>query len=237
MGGGMGGAYPDSADVLRVDRATRTPETAATFKIPAMTQQTSGGANNQNVQISPIPLSPEDAWGIAPDGSVVLARSSDYHLERIAPDGSVTRGAAIPFETVGIRTAEKEEYLAEQGRSGGGISIGVEMNNGQMSMSFARGGAGSGRREIDQYDWPEVKPPFYGGRIPVDPMNRAWVRRHVEAGEDSTYDVFDEAGTRIGTVLLDHGKRVVGFGQNAVYVVAFDEFDLNYLERFLLPAF
>lgn len=238
MGGGLGGgAYPDSADILRIDRASRTSEPAAKFKLGAMIRQTSGGANDQRVSISPIPLSPEDAWGVAPDGSVILARTGDYHLERVAPDGSVTRGPAIPFETVRIRTAEKEEHLAEQGRAGGGIRIGVEMRNNEMSMSFSRGGAGGSGREIDQYSWPEVKPPFYSGRIPVDQMGRAWVRRHVEAGEESTYDVFDSAGNLVGTVLLDHGKRVIGFGEGTVYVVAYDQFDLNYLERHAMPGF
>jgi len=238
MGGGLagGGAYPDSADILRIDRGTRTTEPAARFKIQSVTQHTSGGANNPNVAITPIPLSPEDAWGIAPDGSVIVARSSDYHLERISLDGSVTRGPAIPFETVRIGTAEKEEYLAELGRSGGGIQVGVNVVNGQMSMSFARGGRGGEDREIDQYPWPEVKPPFYGGRIPVDPEGRAWVRRQVEAGEPSTYDVFGQAGNPVGTVLLDGGRRVVGFGNGTVYVVAFDEFDLNYLERYAMPS-
>jgi hypothetical protein len=38
------------------------------------------------------------------------------------------------------------------------------------------------------------------------------------------------------TVLLDPGKRVIGFGANAVYVVSYDEFDLNYLERYSMPG-
>jgi len=236
MGGGMGqGAYPDSADILRIDRDAPTAEPVARFKIQSMTQQTSGSANNRNVAISPVPLSPEDAWGIATDGSVILVRSNDYHLERISPDGRASRGPAVPFDAVRIGTAEKEEYLAEQGRSGGGVQVGVTVVNDQMSMSFARGGRGGEDREIDRYTWPDVKPPFYGGRVPVDPQGRAWVRRHVRAGEPSTYDVFDASGTRAGTVLLDNGKRVVGFGRGAVYVVAFDEFDLNYLERFVMP--
>ncbi len=234
MGGGMGGApLPDSAEVLRINRGTRATETAATFKIQDMTRTTSGGADNQNIAISPVPLSPEDAWGVAPDGSVILARSGDYHLERIKPDGAVTKGPPIPFEPVPIRDGEKEEYLLELGRSGGGIRVGVEMVNGQMSMSFARGG--STPREIDRYTWPDVKPPFYGGRIQVDPSGRAWVRRHVNAGDPSTYDVFDEAGNRVGTVLLDQGKRIMGFGAGTVYVVSYDDLDLNYLERYAMP--
>ena len=236
MGGGMGGGpLPDSADILRIHRGSQTTEPAAKFKIQDMTRTMSGGANDQNISITQIPLSPEDAWGVAPDGSVILVRSGDYHLERIAPDGTVSRGPAVPFDPVRIGTAEKEEYVAELGRAGGGIRVGVEMNNGQMSVSFARGGGGA--REIDRYTWPEEKPPFYSGRIPVDPMGRAWVRRHVEAGEASTYDLFDSAGARAGTVLLEHGKRVLGFGQRGVYVVSFDEFDLNYLERYDMPGF
>jgi hypothetical protein len=234
LGGGMGGApMPDSAEILRVRRESRTTEKAAMFKVRDMTQVTSGGANDQNVAITPVPLSPEDAWGVAADGSVILARAGDYHVERVRPDGSVSRGPAVPFEPVPIRTGEKEEYLAELGRSGGGIGVGVEMVNGQMSMTFSRG-AGTARG-MDQYPWPEVKPPIHSGRIPVDQEGRAWVRRHVKAGEASTYDIFDEAGNRMGTVLLDPGKRVIGFGSGTVYVVAYDEFDLNYLERYAMP--
>jgi hypothetical protein len=234
LGGGMGGApLPDSAEILRVRRESRTTEKVAMFKVQDMTQRTSGGANNQNVAISPVPLSPEDAWGVAPDGSVVLARAGDYHLERVKPDGAVSKGPAIPFEPVPIRTGEKEEHMAELGRSGGGIRIGVEVVNGEMSMTFGRG-AGTAR-QIDQYTWPEVKPPIYSGRIPVDPSGRAWVRRHVRAGEESTYDIFDEAGNRVATVLLESGKRVIGFGAQTVYVVSYDEFDLNFLERYAMP--
>jgi hypothetical protein len=187
------------------------------------------------VAISPIPLSPEDAWGVAPDGSVLLVRAGDYHLERIDPDGGVTRGPPLNFDPVRIGTAEKEEYLTALGQSGGGIQVGVQVVNGAQTMSFARGGGSSGNREIDQYTWPEVKPPIYSGRLPVDPSGRAWVRRHVEAGEPSTYDILDQEGHRVGTVVLENGKRVIGFGDRGVYVVSYDEFDLNYLERYAMP--
>jgi len=58
----------------------------------------------------------------------------------------------------------------------------------------------------------------------------------VDAGDPSTYDVFDRTGSLVRTITLDHGKRVVGFGGDSVYVVAYDEFDLNYLERYALPS-
>jgi hypothetical protein len=37
-------------------------------------------------------------------------------------------------------------------------------------------------------------------------------------------------------VAIPQAKVVVGFGTGSTYVVAFDEFDLNYLERFDMPA-
>jgi hypothetical protein len=235
--GGMGaGTLPDSADILRIDRATRSAEPVASFKLPDRTQSTSGEADNRQVAIANVPLSAEDAWGVAQDGALVVARAGDYHVEWVAPDGSVTRGPTVPFDAVRIGTAEKEEWVAEQSRSGGGIQIGVEIMNGSASMSFQRGGREGPRNEIDRYSWPDRKPPFYGGRIPVDGIGRAWVRRHVTAGAPSTYDLFDRRGARVGTVTFDAGRRVVGFGPSSVYVVTFDELDLSYLERYDLPV-
>lgn len=232
--GGLGGALPDSAAVLRVDRRTRAADTVATFKLPDRTQTRSGGADRENVQIANVPLSPEDAWGVAADGWVAVARVGDYHLEWIRPDGSVVRGRTVPFDPVRVGSADKEEWVAEQGRTGGGIAIGIQVVNGETSMTFGRGGQGP-RQGVDQYAWPDRKPAFAGGRINIDPSGRAWVRRHVGAGDPSAYDVFDRAGSRIGTVTLDPGKRIIGFGRSSVYVVSFDEFDLNYLERYAMP--
>lgn len=236
LGGGFGGEPPDSAAILRVDRETAAVDTIGNFKLQDRTQSTSGDANNRRVSISSIPLSPEDAWGVAPDGSVVIARSSDYHIEWLGPDGSVTSGPPTPFETIAIGTAEKEEFIQTSGRSGGGIGISVTVDNGAVQMNFSRGGSGGGTREIDSYDWPDTKPPFYSGRLDVDGEGRAWVRRHVEAGAEATYDLFDRRGERVGTIKFANNRRVIGFGAFTVYVVAYDEVDLNYLERYALPS-
>lgn len=238
MGGGLaGGELPDSAEILRLPSSgDATPRTVARFKVQDRNVDRSGGANSQNVRIEPIPLSPEDAWGVAPDGSIAVARSGEYRIDWFAPDGTVTRGPAIPHDRLRIRTAEKEAYLTELARSGGGIGVSVQVVDGSPSMSFQRGGAGLGApREIDRYTWPDQLPPIYGGRLPIDARGRAWVRRHVGADGPPTYDVFDRAGERVGTVTLGPERRVVGFGRGVVYVVRFDAFDLGYLERYAMP--
>ena len=95
--------------------------------------------------------------------------------------------------------------------------------------------AGQGEPTIDDYEWPETKAPFHDGRVVVDPVGRAWIQRHVPAGEEATYDVFDGTATRVATYTLPNNRRIVGFGDGTIYVVAFDEFDLNYLERYAMP--
>lgn len=236
MGGDTG--PPDSGAVLRVERGSFAIDTVAWVKLEDRIVETSGGPDNQNVSVSPVFLSLEDTWGVAPDGSLVVARSGDYSVEWHRPDGTVTRGAPTPFEVVPIGRPVQEEFLRARSANGGGLSISVMMGNEGMQMSFGRGGAGvtDDDENVDDYTWPDTKPPFYAQRIPVDPAGRAWIQRHVEAGEASTYDVFDGSGARVATYLLPHGERVVGFGDGSLYVVWADEFDLNYLRRYALPG-
>ena len=239
-GGGMGSpTLPDSGSVLRVHRGSATVDTVARYKLTDRIRSESGGPDNRSVSIEQVPLSTEDAWGVAPDGSVVLARAGDYHVEWHAPDGTVTAGPPVSYEPVPIGQEEKEAWARGQSRGGGGLSVRVMVNDaGAMQTSFSRGGGGGGGEEpdLDRYQWPEVKPPFYGDAILVDPLGRAWVRRHVEAGADATYDVFDGSGHRVATYTLEGNREVVGFGDGVVYAVSFDDFDLSYLERYTLPG-
>jgi len=237
-GAGPGTALPDSGAVLRMDRAARVADTVATVKLQERSSVTSGGANDRNVRIQPVPLSPEDAWGVAADGTVVVARVGSSRVEWLEPGGRVTRGSVVTYPAVRIGTPEKEEWQRAQDRSGGGIGVAISIQNGAVSTTFARGGMGGmggPNREIDQYDWPERMPPFQASRVLVDPAGRAWVARHVPAGRPAAYDLFDRSGSRVSTVELDAGSRVVGFGRTHVYVVSFDDFDLNYLERYTIP--
>jgi hypothetical protein len=243
FGPAPGGQLPDSAPVLRFDRGTGAVDTVATVKLEERTMDRSGGPGNQRVSIGVVPLSPADAWGVALDGRIAVARSGDYHLEWLTPDGSSVAGSSVDVEEVAIGQAEKEEWDRERSLSGGGLSIGLTMTDGVAQMSFSRGGnmrlAGGDEDEdsgLDRYDWPDRKPPFYDARILVDDAGRAWVRRHVEAGERPTFDVFDDDAERVATVRLPLGRRIVGFGPNGLYVVNVDEFDLNYLERYDMPA-
>ncbi len=232
MGGGE--LASDSAYILRLDLESEVVDSVGRIKLPGTTTRTTGSGNNQNTSVSPIPLSAADAWGVAADGRVVIVRAGDYRVDWVGSDGDVVSGPANPYETVRIRRGKQEEWAHTRSETGGGLGISLEVVNNAMTMTASRGGT-SDDDDLDQYDWPDYAPAFYGRPVPVDGGGRAWVRRHLEAGEAPRYDVFDGAGERVMVVQLPPERRVVGFGDGKVYVVRMDEYGLQYLERYALP--
>jgi hypothetical protein len=188
MGGGMR-QLPDSAAIARYDRASGAIDTVALVKLPEMKRTTQGGVNNQSVMIMPVPLSPEDAWAVAWDGRVAVARSLDYHLEWIHPDGSVVRGTPVEYEPVRIRNADKEEWAENLG---GGININVMASGGgERRIAMSRGGGSRDEGpDLDSLAWPDHKPAFVSNGVWVTPQGDVWVQRHVSAGEPVWFDVW-----------------------------------------------
>jgi hypothetical protein len=234
-GRAMGGAPSDSVSIMRV-AGDAGPAPLGRVKLADTRQETSGGANDRSVRVRAVPLSPVDAWGVGPDGSVAVARSGDYHLDWILPDGRIVSGPPVDHRPVRIRQDEREEWELERGRAGGGIGISIEMENGRTNMSFGRTGSGPrGESDLSGLPWPETKPPFVGGTVHVDGRGRAWVRRSLPAGEAPLYDVFDGSGRPVAQIRFPEGRRLVGFGEGTLYAVDVDDFDLQTLERYALP--
>jgi hypothetical protein len=229
----MGGAMrqlPDSAAVARYDRSTGAMDTVTQVKLPEMRQTTRGGADNRAMMITPVPLSPEDAWAVAWDGRVAVARSSDYHVEWINPDGSVVRGAAVAYEPVRIRNADKEEWAENLT---GGINIGIMASgSGERRISMSRGGGRDAGPDLDNLPWPDHKPAFVSNGVWITPQGDVWVERHVPAGSPVWFDVFGADAELKGKVTLPAGRRLVAVGQNAVYAVRTDELGLQWLEMY-----
>ena len=231
FGGGRPGAgLPDSAMIARWDRRTDVIDTLGAVKLEERIFERSGSANNQSVRLRQVPMSSQDAWNVAPNGRVVVARSPEYYVEWIG-DGAHQRGPTVDFDPVRVRTAEKESWVESRGR--GGLRIGVTIENGVRQMSFGRGAGNSDRPDISGYEWPETMPAFTtGAAVNVDLNGNAWVRRSVRIGNNQVYDVFGADGELAERIILPAGRQVVGFGENTVYAVYFDEFDLQWLERY-----
>ncbi len=222
----------DSSSLMRYNRDAGATTMIARMKETEVKTVTSGGPGNQSQTTRQVPFSPQDGWAIRPDGAAYVVRVGDYHVDLIQPDGRTVRGAPVEVRTVPISTAEKEEFVAERQRSGG-ISIGIEMNNGQRSVAMNRGR--SGRSAIDGLPWPEAKPPFNAGAIWVDGQDRLWVNRSQRSGQPWRYDLFDANGRHVASVTMPAERRVVGMGASSVYLARYDADDLQYLERYTLP--
>ena len=228
MGGARGGV-PDSASVVRWIRASSAFDTVGRVKLPEMHTRQSGDANNQRMSQRPRPFPVQDSWNVGPNGQVAIVRGRDYRVDWIAPDGRVTRGRPVTVTPVPIRDADKREWVAEQAN---GLRVSMENRNGQMSMSFGRGGNPDQEEEdaIAATEWPAAKPPFSG--VWVSPTGEAWVERSVPAGSPRIMDVFDAAGMLKGRVVLPAGRRLVGFGTGVIYLRHSDQSDLQHLERY-----
>lgn len=230
------GGYPppDSGAILRIGLAEGTVDTVTAYKL----RDHRVTETDQGILIDAVRLSPEDAWGVAPDGSVVVARAGEYRVDWFAPDGTVTRGETVAYPALPVTRAEMAEDIRASGRHGGiGIDVG-RLPDGGRTVNMWRGGSAEAEEEVDydNYTWHNVKPALHAMTVRVDPLGRAWVRRQVRVGGGTRYDLFDRDGRLVRALTLDGDRVVAGFGPERVYVVAFDELDLAYLERYRLPG-
>lgn len=227
--GGPRGELPDSASIVRWDRARSRFDTVGRVKLPAMHTETSGGASNQSVRQGPRPFAPQDAWNAGPDGRIAIVRAGEYRVDWVDADGRMVRGRPVPATPVPIREADKREWAAEQAN---GLRVSVANRNGQVSMSFYRGQRAGDEEEaaIRQADWPATKPVF--SNVWVTPSGTAWVERSVPAGQPRRVDVFEATGALKERIVLPAGRRIVGFGNGVVYLRYADADGLEFLERY-----
>lgn len=217
----------DSVPVARLDRASGAVDTVAMLVNPQLgAVRMSGGGGGISFQGPGVgPFAAADAWGVAADGRVAIARSAGYQVEWSNPDGATVRGPAVEYDPLPITEEDKQEW-ADRFAGGAVVTLG------------GRDGSAGGRSiripepDIDQMEWPEVKPAFPRDAVSVTPEGEAWVRRYMAHGEPEAFDVFDASGQRVARVTLPAGRTLVGFGEGTLYAYRTDADDLQWLERY-----
>jgi hypothetical protein len=85
-------------------------------------------------------------------------------------------------------------------------------------------------------NWPAFMPPFVAQAVEARPNGHVWVKRTQKLGNSAPlYDVFDGTGRVVGRVVLPAKTTLIGFGRESVYLIRYDEDDLQYLQRYRLP--
>jgi hypothetical protein len=248
-GGPMGPPeMPDTAPIARVDLSSRHVDTVAYFKIPKTTfrvQHRDDNTMQMTSEVNPLPV--VDDWAVLPDGSIAIVRGGDYHVDWIAPDGTMRSTPKIPFEWQRLSDEDKVALIdsvkairARMQAAGGGDGAGAAPGGGAPAgqqvivMRTAPGGPSGGPPPGGPLRAPEVtfvapdqlpdyKPPFFAGAVRADAEGHLWVRtiptKAIPGGP--VYDVIDRDGKLVERVQVPAARSIIGFGPNgAVYLLA-----------------
>lgn len=220
-------AQPDSVPILRWDRARSAIDSVAWVGVPKSSVSTSGGRGQVAIRIGGGKVfEPQEAWGVAADGSVARVMPAPYRVIWYpATPGAPVAGAEIAWTPLKVTEADKQEVIEARKR--------------MRPMMVAIGEGGRQRPPANAPPMPEpefaeTKPPFAGNSaVLVTAEGEVWVQKSQPAGAaNPLYEVFDRSGKLVRKVTLNPRSRVVGFGEGTVYVARMDEDDLEYLERY-----
>jgi hypothetical protein len=197
----VSGTFTDSSALIRFDAQRQRGDTVTRLRKREARQTR---VDERSMIGQDVIGSPQDDWGIAPDGRVAVVRAAPYRVEWYAPNGQVTRGPVIDAEVIPFTTAEREALSATSNRASasGGMIGDVRSSTSNRQILFA-----------------ETKAPFDLNAVLVAPNGRVWVQRTRPFDATTViYDVFDERGARVDRVELPVRSRVIGFGAAAIYV-------------------
>ena len=166
----------------------------------------------------PTPFGLRDAWVVAHDGTIVIARAADYHLEWILPSGSRVRDAPISYQRL-LVTAEERRGATDRVRA----AVSTESRLRSVAPTF--------RPTIPDDAWPEFKAPF-DGELHIAPDGRVWIPlTPARRGDPVTYDVTEKGRGLVEQVTMPARTILVGFGRQSIYTARVDDDDLHYLQR------
>jgi hypothetical protein len=80
---------------------------------------------------------------------------------------------------------------------------------------------------------PATKPAVTRAGILVSPTGEVWVSRYPAPGEEKgRWDILDKDGKLLRSLNLPGRRVIIGFGRSLVYVVRYDEDDIQHLEAY-----
>ena len=173
---------------------------------------------------------PMDAWGVFPDGRVLIVRGTTYTPEIHLADGTKRTAPAIAFPVVRV-TADDRKKLMDELRGG----IEKAMAGARSMAADAPSGFQMPKIELIEPEWQTHKPPLAGTVILVDGKNRAWVPALGATSTAVRFDLLDADGRAVDSIALPDGAALLGFGKGVVYVSRKDADDLLYVQRYALP--
>jgi hypothetical protein len=213
----------DSALIVRSDPKSQKADTLTKFptfqKAPQFSQQ---------LLRVPVPgYPPIDAWGVYPDGRVIVVRGATYTPEFFpATPGPARKAAALPYVRLQVTAADRKAMMDSVRRA---------MDEGMKQAAGMAGGQPLPKVELIEPDpWQTQRPALTADMIRIDPKGRAWVAV-VDRTPGQRFDVLDAEGKVVDAFKLARDEILLGFGAASVYTARRDEDDLLYIRRHPLP--
>lgn len=167
-----------------------------------------------------------DAWGVFPDGRLIVVRTDTYTPELLGRDGRRVAAPPLPFTPVRISERDREAHLDSIGAMIRGARV-VRRDGGVPNFSANVTGPA---------EWQEFFAPVIGDWIPIDSRGRAWVHvRDRDRASGERYELLDSQGRLVDAIRLPKGTRFAAMEADAWYGTREDEDGLVYLQRFPLP--
>ena len=109
---GKTGVSWDSLPFVRANADTRRLDTIAAVAVATAMRVGLKVENGRAVTtIMTSPLSNVDDWVVLSDGTVIVVRGHDYHVEWIAPNGEIGAGGKLPFDWKRLSDEDKQQLV------------------------------------------------------------------------------------------------------------------------------
>jgi len=217
-GNGPGGSY---AALLRWRANSQAVDTMVRLPLADLKPLTRGDGGIRAYE-PPGPFATHTQWAVASDGRIAVVNHQPYRVDIVMPDGSRRQGPAIAFKPLRLTNAHKDEWRKEAAAP-------------RLTLITREG-----RRTVQSVSWPvqepkawpDYLPPFLPDALHCAPNGHLWVERTTLPGSGRQYDVFDRYGRLVERASIPVGRKLIGFGENAVYLIRRDDLDLEYVERY-----
>ena len=203
-------AAPDSFPIVRADFDTRIADTVAVVRMPSGIQAsmtiTDGRMLMRTVR-QPYPTT--DAWTALTDGSIVIVRGADYHIDWISPSGVKTSFPKMPFTWLRISDDEKVRIVDSLTKFNASANARAD----SLALRPASNTVIQRMEIVAPKEIPDYYPPVRDGGVRADAEGNVWVlpATSASAGGGLLYDVINRKGELFERVQLPSTCALGGF--------------------------
>jgi hypothetical protein len=203
----------DSVPLVRANFESRSVDTVARVRISMIAAELVPAPNRGpncwawRPRADVLPLH-GDQWAVLSDGTIAIVREQDYHIDWIAPNGSMTSTPKMPFDWRAITAEEKQRMFDSVTKIVDSITaLRPIPPNAPAGFRFPR------RPVVPPAEIPDYYPPIRLGSMKVDFDGNLWIPPSTsrDARGGLLYDVVNRRGEVIERVQLPAGRAIASF--------------------------